>query len=183
MKEVEELLRQPDPRQPLGIRDRAMLELLYATGLRVSELVHLSVNDLNLEVGYLRTRGKGAKERIVPLGKAAVAALKDYLTGPRSLYPSRSVNSTLFVRRGGKGMTRQGFWKILKGHARAAGIQKRITPHMLRHSFATHLLERGADLRSVQSMLGHEDIATTQVYTHVSREHLKRLHQKLHPRG
>jgi len=180
MKEVEELLRQPDARQPLGIRDRAMLELLYATGLRVSELVHLLVNDLNLEVGYLRTRGKGAKERIVPLGKAAVQALKDYLTGPRSFYPSQS---TLFVRRGGKGMTRQGFWKILKGHARAAGIQKRITPHMLRHSFATHLLERGADLRSVQSMLGHEDIATTQVYTHVSREHLKRLHQRLHPRG
>jgi integrase/recombinase XerD len=183
MKEVEELLRQPDARQPLGIRNRAMLELLYATGLRVSELVHLSVNDLNLEVGYLRTRGKGSKERIVPLGKAAVHALKDYLTGPRRLYPSRSANPTLFVRRGGKGMTRQGFWKILKGYARAAGIQKRVSPHIFRHSFATHLLERGADLRSVQSMLGHEDIATTQVYTHVSREHLKRLHQKLHPRG
>jgi integrase/recombinase XerD len=183
MKEVEELLRQPDARQPLGIRDRAMLELLYATGLRVSELVHLSVNDLNLEVGYLRTRGKGSKERIVPLGKAAVHALEDYLTGPRRLYSSQTANPTLFIRRGGKGMTRQGFWKIIKNYARAAGIQKRITPHTLRHSFATHLLERGADLRSVQSMLGHEDIATTQVYTHVSREHLKRLHQKLHPRG
>jgi integrase/recombinase XerD len=181
--EVEELLRQPDARQPRGVRDRAMLELLYATGLRVSELVHLCVHDLNLEVGYLRTRGKGSKERIVPLGKTAIQALKDYLTGPRLLYPSRPSNPVLFVRRGGRGMTRQGFWKILKGYARAAGIQKRITPHMLRHSFATHLLERGADLRSVQSMLGHEDIATTQVYTHLSREHLKRLHQKLHPRG
>jgi len=183
MKEVEELLRQPDARQPLGIRDRAMLELLYATGLRVSELVRLSVHDLNLEVGYLRTRGKGSKERIVPLGKSAVHALKEYLTGPRLLHPSRSADSPLFVRRGGKGMSRQGFWKILRGYARTAGIQKRVYPHMLRHSFATHLLERGADLRSVQSMLGHEDIATTQVYTHVSREHLKRLHRKLHPRG
>jgi integrase/recombinase XerD len=162
-KEMENLLQQPDPRQPLGLRDRAMLELLYAAGLRVSELVHLSVNDVNLEVGYVRTKGKGSKERIVPLGKAACQALEEYLQGPRRL--------------------RQGFWKILKGYARGAGIQKRITPHILRHSFATHLLEGGADLRSVQSMLGHVDIATTQVYTHVSREHLKRLHQKLHPRG
>jgi integrase/recombinase XerD len=160
-----------------------MLELLYAAGLRVSELVQLSVNDVNLEVGYVRTKGKGAKERIVPLGKPACQALEEYLQGPRRLHPLRSSHPVLFVGRRGRGLTRQGFWKILKGYARGAGIQKRITPHILRHSFATHLLERGADLRSVQSMLGHVDIATTQVYTHVSREHLKRLHKKLHPRG
>lgn len=183
LKEMEDLLQQPDPRQPLGSRDRAMLELLYAAGLRVSELVRLSVNDVNLEVGYVRTKGKGSKERIVPLGKAACRALEDYLKGPRLLHPLRSSHPVLFVGRRGRGLTRQGFWKILKGYARRAGIRKRITPHILRHSFATHLLERGADLRSVQSMLGHEDIATTQVYTHVSREHLKQLHQRLHPRG
>jgi len=181
--EMEDLLQQPDPHQPLGVRDRAMLELLYAAGLRVSELVQLSVNDVNLEVGYVRTKGKGAKERIVPLGKAACQALEEYLKGPRRLHPLRSSHPVLFVGRRGRGLTRQGFWKILKGYARGTGIQKRITPHILRHSFATHLLERGADLRSVQSMLGHVDIATTQVYTHVSREHLKRLHKKLHPRG
>ena len=181
--EVEGLLQQPNPNHPLGIRDRAMLELMYATGLRVSELIHLSVNDVNLEVGYVRTRGKGSKERIVPIGKAACGALKGYLDGPRRLYPFRSSQPMLFVGKTGRGITRQGFWKILKKYAQTTGIQKRITPHMLRHSFATHLLEGGADLRSVQSMLGHVDIATTQIYTHVSREHLKRLHQKFHPRG
>jgi integrase/recombinase XerD len=182
-KEVEDLLRQPDPAQPLGNRDRAMLELLYAAGLRVSELVHLSVNDVNLQVGYVRTIGKGSRERIVPIGQAARQTLKGYLEGPRRNWALQSSNTTLFLGRGGRGMTRQGFWKILRKHVQAAGIGKRITPHTLRHSFATHLLERGADLRSVQSMLGHVDIATTQVYTHVSREHLKRLHQKYHPRG
>ncbi len=181
--EVEGLLRQPDPARPLGNRDRAMLELLYAAGLRVSELVHLSVNDLNLEVGYVRTKGKGDRERIVPIGQAARQTLKGYLDGPRRAWARRSSDATLFLGRRGHGITRQGFWKILRKHARAAGIAKRITPHTLRHSFATHLLERGADLRSVQSMLGHADIATTQVYTHVSRDHLKRLHQKYHPRG
>jgi integrase/recombinase XerD len=182
-KEVEDLLRQPDPVQPLGNRDRAMLELLYATGLRVSELVHLSMNDVNLEVGYVRTKGKGGRERIVPIGQVARQTLKGYLEGPRRNWAMQTPNATLFLGRGGRGITRQGFWKILRKHARAAGIAKRITPHTLRHSFATHLLENGADLRSVQSMLGHVDIATTQVYTHVSREHLKRLHQKYHPRG
>jgi len=182
-KEVEELLRQPDPAQPLGSRDRAMLEVLYATGLRVSELVHLSVNDVNLEVGYVRTKGKGARERIVPIGRAASQALKGYLEGPRRSWALKSSDATLFLGRGGGGITRQGFWKILRKYAQSAGIHKRLTPHTLRHSFATHLLERGADLRSVQSMLGHVDIATTQVYTHVSREHLKRLHQRYHPRG
>jgi len=181
--EVENLIQQPDPFMPLGIRDRAMLELLYATGLRVSELIHLSLNDLNLEVGYVRTKGKGSKERIVPIGGAARRALQGYLKGPRSLMAQKSTQATLFLGRGGRGITRQGFWKILRKHAQATGINKRITPHMLRHSFATHLLERGADLRSVQSMLGHVDIATTQVYTHVSRQHLKQQHQKYHPRG
>ncbi len=181
--EVENLLRQPDPHTPLGIRDRAMMELLYATGLRVSELIHLSLNDVNLGVGYVRTIGKGAKERMVPLGGAARRALQDYLHGPRSMMARTSTQAFLFLGRGGRGITRQGFWKILRKHARDAGINKRITPHMLRHSFATHLLERGADLRSVQSMLGHVDIATTQVYTHVSREHLKQLHKQYHPRG
>ncbi len=181
--EVEGLLRQPNPSDARGIRDRAMLELMYAAGLRVSELIHLTVNDVNLEVGYVRTRGKGSRERIVPIGKAAGQALKGYLEGPRRLSPFRSSQPTLFVGTRGRGITRQGFWKILKRYAQTAGIHKRITPHMLRHSFATHLLEGGADLRSVQSMLGHVDIATTQIYTHVSREHLKRLHQKFHPRG
>jgi integrase/recombinase XerD len=181
--EVEGLLQRPNPSHPLGVRDRAMLELMYATGLRVSELIHLSLNDVNLEVGYVRTRGKGSKERIVPMGEAACQALKGYLEGPRRLYPFRSSHPVLFVGKGGKGISRQGFWKILKKYAETAGIHKRISPHTLRHSFATHLLERGADLRSVQSMLGHVDIATTQVYTHVSREHLKRLHRQFHPRG
>jgi integrase/recombinase XerD len=180
--EVEELLRQPDLSAGMGIRDRAMLELLYATGLRVSELVDLSVNDVNLEVGYLRTKGKGSKERIVPIGAAAVRALKGYLDGLRRKFASASP-SALFLGRGGHKITRQGFWKILRKYAQTAGIRKRITPHTLRHSFATHLLERGADLRSVQTMLGHADIATTQIYTQVSREHLKQLHQKFHPRG
>ena len=180
--DIERLIEQPKMGHPAGIRDRAMLELLYATGLRVSELVHLSLNDVNLEVGYVRTKGKGMKERIVPIGKAAIEALRDYLRGPRHNLALKSSLSILFLGRGGRGITRQGFWKLLRKYAFAAGIPKRITPHTLRHSFATHLLERGADLRSVQSMLGHSDIATTQIYTHVSRDHLKRLHQKYHPR-
>ncbi len=181
--EVETLLRQPDPGKPIGTRDRAMLELLYATGLRVSELVSLSINDINLEVGYLRSRGKGSKERIVPIGRSAVSALKNYLEGPRRQWALRSSDGTLFLGRRGRRLTRQGFWKLLRNYARQAGIQKRITPHVLRHSFATALLEGGADLRSIQSMLGHADIATTQIYTHVTKEHLKQLHQRYHPRG
>lgn len=181
--EVDALLRQPDPSHPLGSRDRAMLELLYATGLRVSELVHLSLNGVNLEAGYVRIMGKGSKERIVPIGRPASRALGQYLEGPRRRWAARSSSATLFLGRGGRGISRQGFWKILRKYAKAAEINRPITPHTLRHSFATHLLQRGADLRSVQSMLGHADIATTQVYTHVTRDHLKRLHQKYHPRG
>jgi integrase/recombinase XerD len=183
LNEIEQLLQKPDTHRPLGFRDRAMLELLYATGLRVSELVGLSVNDVNLEAGYVQTRGKGSKERIVPMGEAARRSLKDYLEGPRHALDLSSSTTHLFLGKGGKKISRQGFWKTLRKYARAAGIPKPITPHTLRHSFATHLLERGADLRSVQSMLGHVDIATTQVYTHVSRKHLKRMHQKYHPRG
>jgi len=180
--DIERIIAQIKNEKPPGPRDRAMLEVLYATGLRVSELVHLSVHDVDLEVGYLRTKGKGAKERIVPIGRAAIRALKDYLQGSRRLSAAKAEGQTLFLGRGGRGITRQGFWKLLRRYAAAAGIRKKITPHTLRHSFATHLLEGGADLRSVQSMLGHADIATTQIYTHVSRDHLKRLHQKYHPR-
>ena len=180
--DIEQIITQVKAEKPLGLRDRAMLEILYATGLRVSELVHLSVHDVDLEVGYLRTKGKGSKERIVPIGRAAIRALKDYLQGSRQVSAVKAEGQTLFLGRGGRGITRQGFWKLLRRYASAAGIRKKITPHTLRHSFATHLLEGGADLRSVQSMLGHADIATTQIYTHVSRDHLKRLHQKYHPR-
>jgi integrase/recombinase XerD len=183
LKEVEDLLDQPPQGEIRGIRDKAMLELMYAAGLRVSELVTLTVNDVNVEVGYVRVKGKGAKERVVPIGQAACRALRKYLEGRRRPLAPGSYESTLFLGRTGKGITRQGFWKILKKIAQEAGIHRRITPHMLRHSFATHLLERGADLRSVQSMLGHADISTTQVYTHVSREHLKKLHRQYHPRG
>jgi len=180
--DFEHIVRQVKGARPADLRDRAMIELLYATGLRVSELVHLSIHDLELNVGYLRTKGKGSKERIVPIGRAAIRALKNYLPTLRhSSTPGPRVRA-LFPGRGGREITRQGFWKILRRYAAAAGIRKRITPHTLRHSFATHLLEGGADLRSVQAMLGHADIATTQIYTHVSREHLKRLHQKYHPR-
>jgi integrase/recombinase XerD len=181
--DIELVIRQTKTQNRLGLRDRAMLELLYATGLRVSELIRLSFNDVNLEVGYLRTRGKGDKERIVPMGGAAMRALKEYLRESRQIPAGKKEGGqTLFLGRGGRGITRQGFWKLLRRYAAAAGIRKRITPHTLRHSFATHLLEGGADLRSVQSMLGHADIATTQIYTHVSRDHLKRLHRKYHPR-
>ncbi|HUU39603.1 MAG TPA: site-specific tyrosine recombinase XerD [Desulfatiglandales bacterium] len=182
--EVEALLSQPNIDKVLGKRDKAILELLYATGLRVTELIGLKANNINLEVGSIRTMGKGSKERIVPMGSKAVSAIKDYLANSR---PSFSVTKGgrfphLFLNSRGKPMTRQGLWKILKGHALKAGITKRVTPHMIRHSFATHMLEGGADLRSVQIMLGHSDISTTQIYTHVARERLKEIHEKYHPR-
>jgi integrase/recombinase XerD len=180
--EVDRLLARPDPEHPLGQRDRAMLELLYATGLRVSELVSLKVTHINLEAGYVRTLGKGAKERIVPMGERAVEALRTYLAHGRArLVKGRNI-PYLFLNVRGGGLTRQGFWKIIKNHGRKAGIRKRITPHSIRHSFASHLLEAGADLRSVQVMLGHSDIATTQIYTHVTRARLRKLHEKCHPR-
>jgi integrase/recombinase XerD len=180
--EVERLLSQPDPSKPGGQRDRAMLELLYATGLRVSELVGLKTSNINLEAGYVRTLGKGSKERIVPMGEKAVEAVKEYLSDGRHKMAKGANSPCLFLNFRGRGMTRQGFWKIIKKHGRDALIKKKITPHSIRHSFASHLLEGGADLRSVQVMLGHADISTTQIYTHVTRERLKELHERCHPR-
>lgn len=180
--EVDRLLTQPDPSTPAGSRDRAMLELLYAAGLRVSELIGLKVLNINLESGYLRTVGKGAKERLVPIGGNAVAAVKDYLLNGRPLMIRGANPPHLFLNFRGRPLTRQGFWKIIKQYGRTAGIKKVITPHTLRHSFATHLLEAGADLRAVQVMLGHEDISTTQIYTHITRDRLVELHEKYHPR-
>lgn len=181
--EVESLLSQPDLSTPIGLRDKAMLELLYATGLRVSELVGLRLADINLERGFVVVVGKGSKERVVPLGDSAAESVKDYLTRSRPELLGRSVSDALFVSSRRRGITRQMFWERIKFYARKAGITQNISPHTLRHSFATHLLDNGADLRSVQDMLGHSDISTTQIYTHVSRERLRRIHEKYHPRG
>lgn len=185
--EVETLLNAP-PDTPGGIRDRAMMELLYATGMRVSEIVNLKLEDVNLKLGYLRCIGKRGKERIVPIGSEAIKFINIYLKKVRSAHKALSKLSTrqlknLFLNPSGRKFSRVGFWKIIKKYAILSGITKQITPHTLRHSFATHLLERGADLRSIQEMLGHENISTTQIYTHVSRERLKDLHKKFHPRG
>jgi len=183
LKEVEGLLEQPNLQTPLGIRDRAMLEVLYATGMRVSELTHLPIHQVNLEGGYVILYGKGSKERIVPLGSEAMKWLINYLKMAREKLARGKESHSLFVNRSGKEITRQRVWKSLKEYGRKAGIRKRITPHLIRHSFASHLLERGADLRSVQMMLGHVDISTTQIYTHVTGERLKKIHQRYHPRG
>lgn len=181
--EVETLLGAPDGSKPQGERDRALLELMYASGLRVSEAAGLSTGDVNLEVGFVKCRGKGMKERVVPLGSYARRRIASYLEGGRpALLKGRSSNS-LFVTRLGTPFTRQGLWKMIKQHARRSGLEKEITPHSLRHSFASHLLSGGADLRVVQELLGHSDITTTQVYTHVDRDRLKSIHKKFHPRG
>jgi integrase/recombinase XerD len=186
--EVDALLDAPDTTTPQGIRDRAMMELVYATGMRVSEIVNLRLEDVNLKLGYLRCIGKRAKERIVPMGSKAIEFINLYLEKVRSSdkavsKPSPSQPEYLFLNPSGKKFSRVGFWKIIKRYANLSGITKKITPHTLRHSFATHLLERGADLRSIQEMLGHENISSTQIYTHLNREHLKDLHKKFHPRG
>ena len=183
LKEIEQILEQPNLQTPLGIRDRAMLEMLYATGMRVSELTHLPTHQVNLEGGYVLLYGKGSKERIVPLGSEAMKWTNLYLTTACGILAKGRESPLIFINRSGKGMSRQGFWKNLKRYARKAGLRKRITPHLLRHSFASHLLEGGADLRSVQMMLGHVDISTTQIYTHVTGERLKKIHQRYHPRG
>lgn len=184
VEEVERLLAMPDLTSARGMRDRAMLEVLYATGLRVSELVGLPHESLDLERGFVLVEGKGNKERVVPLGEVASQALVTYLerARPEFLREERT-HDALFLRSGGEPMTRQGFWKLLKGYAAAAGITKPISPHKLRHSFATHLVERGADLRAVQAMLGHADLSTTEIYTHVNRERLRRLYGEHHPRA
>jgi len=181
--EVEKLLDQPNPLTVRGIRDRAMLELMYATGLRVSELIALQVDDVNLAAGYVRCLGKGRKERIVPVNQTSVFWVERYITRSRNQLVKNPLERTLFVNARGKKLSRQGFWKILNGYARQAGIEKEIHPHTLRHSFATHLLENGADLRAVQEMLGHADISTTQIYTHLTKSRLKEVYEKSHPRA
>lgn len=181
--EVNLILKIPDTTKPLGKRNAAMLELIYAAGLRVSELIHVKMLDVNLEACFVRVLGKGSRERIVPIGLYAKEKIDDYITYGRPLLLKEHISPYLFVARVGKPMTRQGFWKLLKQYAVQADIKKKITPHSFRHSFASHLLEGGADLRSVQVMLGHVDISTTQIYTHVARDHLKQMHEKFHPRG
>jgi integrase/recombinase XerD len=184
--DVDALVAQPDVRTPRGIRDRALIELLYATGMRVSELVGLRPADINLEASYLTCTGKGDKQRIVPIGEEAARWVREYLRDGRpQLLGSRRRSPRLFVnaRGGGAGLTRVGFWKILKGYARQAGLKGAISPHMLRHSFATHLLERGADLRAIQMMLGHADLSTTQIYTHVLEQRMRTVYDRFHPRA
>jgi len=180
--EVAALLAAPDLATPKGVRDRAMIELLYATGLRVSELVGLRLAQLRLDAGFLTAFGKGSKERIVPVGEAAERALGRYVREVRPAW-TKGRHDVVFVSRRGGGLTRQAFWILLRNYGRAVGIRRRLSPHVLRHSFATHLLEHGADLRAVQAMLGHSDISTTEIYTHVHRERLRRVYDAYHPRA
>jgi len=181
--EMNLILSQPGDDSPAALRDRAMLELLYATGLRVSELIGLTMNSINWQVGFLVVMGKGGKERVVPVGKTAYDVVRRYLDEARPKLIKTRTTDVLFLNRFGKAFTRQGLWKIIIHYAQKAGLQKSVHPHTFRHSFATHLLEGGADLRAVQVMLGHSDISTTQIYTHVTKDRLKEIHRKYHPRG
>ena len=181
--EMKLILDQPGNQNNAAIRNAAMLELLYATGVRVSELVNLTMNSVNWQVGFLIVMGKGSKERIVPVGKIAYDCLRRYVEESRPKLMQKKSTDVLFLNRFGGKFTRQGFWKIVVGYAKKAGLQKKVYPHTFRHSFASHLLEGGADLRTVQVMLGHSDISTTQIYTHVTRERLKEIHKKYHPRS
>jgi integrase/recombinase XerD len=181
--DVELLLNAPDINTALGMRDRTMLEVLYASGLRVSELIGLSIAQLSLDMGVVRVMGKGSKERLVPLGEEALDWVRRYLAEARPALLHSQISNVLFVTARGKGMTRQMFWYLIKRHAKQGGLNKSLSPHTLRHAFATHLLNHGADLRVVQLLLGHADISTTQIYTHVARERLKKLHEHHHPRG
>ncbi|BCJ85824.1 site-specific tyrosine recombinase XerD [Effusibacillus dendaii] len=183
VQDVERLLESPDLRTHAGIRDKAMLELLYASGIRVSELVSLNIEDVNINMGFLKCFGKGSKERIIPLGAVALKILDQYMNRSRQSLVRDASERSLFLNHHGQRLTRQGFWKIIKKYAKAANIKKEITPHTFRHSFATHLLENGADLRSVQEMLGHADISTTQIYTHITKSRLKEVYAKTHPRA
>lgn len=183
IEEVDILLSQPPVGEPAGLRDKAMLELLYATGLRVSELVSLDITSLNLENGFVRCYGKGSKERIIPLGEIAARYIREYLGRGRCKLEKYKKTPALFVNHRGQRLTRQGFWKIIKKYAQKAKINTDITPHTLRHSFATHLLENGADIRSVQEMLGHTDISTTQIYTHLTQKRVKEVYNRTHPRA
>ncbi len=181
--EVEKLLAAPDQSTALGVRDRAMLETLYATGLRVSELVNLSFNQINRVQGWVRVMGKGRKERLVPLGDESIAHLEYYIKHSRDHLAKGKISDCVFITARGSGMTRHAFWHMIKRHAVSAGISKSLSPHTLRHAFATHLLNNGADLRVVQLLLGHSDLSTTQIYTHIARERLQQLHAEHHPRG
>ncbi|MFA5147925.1 MAG: site-specific tyrosine recombinase XerD [Candidatus Omnitrophota bacterium] len=181
-KEVEAILVSPNSRLKQGIRDKAMLELMYATGMRVSELVNLSMTDLHMDMGFVKCLGKGQKERIIPVGSKAKEAIQKYIEKARPRFLKKTGSDALFLTRLGKPMSRQTFWMVIKHYVRDARIKKRVTPHTLRHSFATHLLQNGADLRIVQELLGHVNISTTQIYTHINKERLKQIHQKFHPR-
>ncbi|UCC94289.1 MAG: site-specific tyrosine recombinase XerD [Candidatus Omnitrophota bacterium] len=181
--EVTRILKAPNLKNPQGIRDRAMLEIMYATGLRVSEVSSLKLSSVNLDVGFVKCKGKGSKERIVPLGKIAQHFLQKYFVGGRPKLLGKKISIHLFLAQGARPLTRQSIWKMIKKMVKKAGIRKRVSPHTLRHSFATHLLERGADLRSVQEMLGHSSITTTQLYTHINKTRLKEIHNRFHPRA
>ncbi len=181
IQDVEKILQVPNVRTKRGMRDKAILELFYATGMRVSEIVNLKLSDLNLDSGYLKCMGKGSKERVIPLGKLAIASIQSYLNRERNTIQTKS--QEVFISQQKKKISRQSMWMLIKKYAKGAHVHKKITPHTMRHSFATHMLERGADLRVVQELLGHSDISTTQIYTHISKDRLKGIHSKFHPRG